>query len=213
MQALRAASILGSGFALADLASVTGRPAVDLSVALAEAIRAQVLEDDGPVLRFRHDLIRESIYAELPASVRRGLHREAGHRLAQAGAPSLQIAEHLSRGAAPGDAEAIRWLTKAAREAADRSPAVAADLLERATGLMDPKDPRRDQVLAIYERLQATRDLARTEAVLREAGVRRGRRAARGRPQAGWPSLTPAERAVAELVAEGLSNPQIGERL
>ena len=150
MQALRAASILGSGFALADLASVTGRPAVDLSVALAEAIRAQVLEDDGPVLRFRHDLIRESIYADLPASVRRGLHREAGHRLAQAGAPSLQIAEHLARGAAPADAEAIRWLTKAAREAAARSPDVAADLLERAIGLMDPKDPGRDQVLAEY---------------------------------------------------------------
>ena len=102
MQALRAASILGSGFSLGDLASVTGRPAMDLSLVLAEAIRAQVLEDDGAVLRFRHDLIRESIYADLPASVRQGLHREAGHRLAQAGAPSLQIAEHLSRGAAAG---------------------------------------------------------------------------------------------------------------
>jgi predicted ATPase len=30
LQALRAASILGSGFSLADLASVTGRPALDL---------------------------------------------------------------------------------------------------------------------------------------------------------------------------------------
>jgi predicted ATPase len=83
LQALRAASILGSGFSLADLASVTGRPALDLSVVLAEAIRARILEDDGAVLRFRHDLIRESIYADLPPSVRRGLHREAGHRRSQ----------------------------------------------------------------------------------------------------------------------------------
>ena len=45
--ALRSASILGSGFSLTDLATVTGRPAVDLSVVLAEAIRARVLEDDG----------------------------------------------------------------------------------------------------------------------------------------------------------------------
>ena len=43
--------------------------------------------------------------------------------------------------------------------------------------------------------------------------VRRGRRGTRGRPEIGWASLTPAEHAVAGLVAEGLSNPQIGERL
>ena len=148
LQALRAASILGSGFSLADLASVTGRPALDLSVALAEAIRARVLADDGTVLRFRHDLIRESIYADLPASVRQGLHREAGRRLAQAGAPSLQVAEHLGRGAAQGDAAAIGWLTRAARDAAAGSPDVAADLLERAAGLMDAAYPGRDQLLA-----------------------------------------------------------------
>ena len=103
LQALQSASILGSGFSLTDLATVTGRPAVDLSVVLGEAIRARVLEDDGDRLRFRHDLIRDSIYEDLAGSVRRALHREAGQRLAQAGAPALQVAEHLARGAAPGE--------------------------------------------------------------------------------------------------------------
>ena len=65
----------------------------------------------------------------------------------------------------------------------------------------------------IYERLDAARDLARAEAMLRGTGIRRGRRGPRGRPQTGWPSLTPTERAIADLVAEGLSNPQIGDRL
>jgi len=54
------------------------------------------------------------------------------------------------------------------------------------------------------------RGLARAEAALREAG---GRRGSRGRPRSGWDSLTPTEHSVAGLVAEGLPNPQIGERL
>jgi hypothetical protein len=51
LQVLRSASVLGSAFSLTDLAAVTGRPAVDLSVVLGEAIRARVLEDDGARLR------------------------------------------------------------------------------------------------------------------------------------------------------------------
>ena len=73
--------------------------------------------------------------------------------------------------------------------------------------------PLIDQAIGIYERLGAARDLARAEAALREAGIRRGRRGARGRPQSGWHSLTPTERTIVGLVAEGLSNPQIGERM
>src|SRR6185503_17411329 len=69
------------------------------------------------------------------------------------------------------------------------------------------------RALEIYERLGAARDLARAEAVLRGAGIRRGRRGSRGRPQFGWDSLTPTERTVASLVAEGMSNPQIGDRM
>jgi DNA-binding CsgD family transcriptional regulator len=148
LQALGSASILGSGFSLTDLAIITGRPAVDLSVVLGEAIRAHVLEDDGARLRFRHELIRDAIYEDLAGSVRRGLHREAGQRLAQAGAPALQVAEHFARGAPPGDPEAVTWLARAAREAAPRSPDVAADLLGRAAGLMAPGDPGRDGLLA-----------------------------------------------------------------
>ena len=70
-----------------------------------------------------------------------------------------------------------------------------------------------DQAIEIYERLDAARDLARAEATLRAAGIRRGRRGTRRRPRFGWRSLTPTERTVAGLVAEGLSNPQIGDRL
>jgi DNA-binding CsgD family transcriptional regulator/tetratricopeptide (TPR) repeat protein len=147
LRVLQAASILGSAFSLTDLALISGRPAIGLTEALTEAIRSGVVEDDGAALRFRHDLIRDSIYEDLPASVRSGLHREAAVRLAQLGAPPLRVAEHFARGAADGDGEAIEWLIKAARETAPGSPAAAASLLDRAITLMRPDDPRRDRLL------------------------------------------------------------------
>jgi Bacterial regulatory proteins, luxR family len=70
-----------------------------------------------------------------------------------------------------------------------------------------------DEAPELYERLQAARGAARVEAGLRAAGRRRGRRGPRGRPRSGWASLTPTEAKVADLVAEGLSNPEIAERL
>jgi len=65
----------------------------------------------------------------------------------------------------------------------------------------------------LFERLDASRGVMRVDAALRTLGVRRGRRGVRQRPQQGWESLTPTEGTVAHLVAEGLSNPQIAERL
>jgi DNA-binding CsgD family transcriptional regulator len=38
-------------------------------------------------------------------------------------------------------------------------------------------------------------------------------RGPRGRPPGGWDSLTPTELKVVELVAQGLTNPQVAERV
>jgi predicted ATPase len=89
LQALRAASILGSSFTVTELSVTMARPALELSVVLADGIAGRVLEEDGAVIRFRHDLIRDAIYEDLPLSVRRGLHREAGQRLAPGAACGL----------------------------------------------------------------------------------------------------------------------------
>ena len=88
--------------------------------------------------------------------------------------------------------------------------ALAAEDAGRAMGRLDRARGLLDQAAGIYEGLEAARDLARTEATMRQLGIRRG---VRGRPQTGWPSLTVTERTVADLVADGLSHPQIGERL
>jgi DNA-binding CsgD family transcriptional regulator len=55
-------------------------------------------------------------------------------------------------------------------------------------------------------------DLVGHTEMMQRLGDDRGR-GERKRPSTGWASLTPSELQVVLLVAEGLSNPQIGERL
>ncbi len=66
LDVLRAGSILGSSFTLTDISVTMDQPAIDLLPAVAEALAAKVLEEDGDRVRFRHDLIRDAVYEELP---------------------------------------------------------------------------------------------------------------------------------------------------
>jgi DNA-binding CsgD family transcriptional regulator len=55
--------------------------------------------------------------------------------------------------------------------------------------------------------------VGRTEAALRALGVRHRPLAKRRRATTGWQSLTDTEWQVVRLVAQGLTNRQVGERL
>ena len=110
MNVLRAASILGAAFSVTELALVTGRSAADLLPSLAAAGEAGLLDESGDRLRFRHDLVRDAIYHDLPLAVRKGLHREAATVLGGAGAPADRVASHLVLGAEAGDTHAVALL-------------------------------------------------------------------------------------------------------
>jgi DNA-binding NarL/FixJ family response regulator len=132
-------------------------------------------------------------------------------------APSLAGAALRCRGLVAADPEVLR----AAVDTYQRAPrplelALAAEDAAAAfarRGRPEAAVPLLRQALEQHERLEAARGAARVEASLRSQGVRRGRRGPRRRPQLGWESLTRTERQVVDLVVEGLSNPQIGERL
>jgi DNA-binding CsgD family transcriptional regulator len=138
LELLQVASVLGRTFALADLSAVLRRSTVQLLPDLQEAVRAGVLGNAGARMAFRHDLLREVVYQELPLPVRLQLHREAGAALADAGAPLDQVARHLGMAAEPGDREAVYWLARAAAEAGATAPAVGVELLDRALALAPP---------------------------------------------------------------------------
>lgn len=141
LDTLRAASILGSRFTATDLATVSADSSAGLSARLVEAVKAQVLEDDGTGLRFRHDLIHEVVYHDIPASIRASLHREAARRLADSGASPQAFAEHLLRSVQPGDGEGIEWLIGTARDVTPGFPDTGAELFARARGLILASGP------------------------------------------------------------------------
>lgn len=152
-QLLKIASVLGTSFAARDLSIVTGRAVIEFLAAITEATRAGFLRDEEGYLTFRHDVIREAIYEDIPLPIRKELHRHAGIALGAAGVPPIGVAGHLSLGASVGDVEAVEWLHRAALDIAPRSAPVAVELLERARELTNETSAERNQI---------TTDLARS---------------------------------------------------
>ena len=69
------------------------------------------------------------------------------------------------------------------------------------------------QAYALYEELGDADDLARVRSSLRAAGTRLRHWTHADRPAFGWDSLTDAELRVTDLVAQGLSNRQVANRV
>jgi DNA-binding CsgD family transcriptional regulator/tetratricopeptide (TPR) repeat protein len=67
--------------------------------------------------------------------------------------------------------------------------------------------------LDLYTALGAARDVARLQARFRAHGIRRAPRVKHRKARRGWDSLTPTEVKITEMVAQGLSNPQIAAKL
>jgi hypothetical protein len=59
--------------------------------ALEQALTAEVLTEHGDALAFRHDLLREGVYADIPAPLRQALHRDAAAALRTTGAPLVRV--------------------------------------------------------------------------------------------------------------------------
>jgi DNA-binding CsgD family transcriptional regulator len=144
---LDVASVLGREFSVAELAVMTGQAASQLLAPIEEALQAELLVEAGEGLAFRHDLLRQAVYGNLPASVRIALHRDAADALRRTGAPLVRVAGQLAIAARPGDEEAITALLAAAEELLGSSPKAAADMAVTALSMLHDGDDRRPAAL------------------------------------------------------------------
>jgi DNA-binding CsgD family transcriptional regulator len=132
------------------------------------------------------------------------------------GVASIAGSAAHARGLAAGDVEelldAVKWFEQATR------PLALASALEDA-GVAMVRQGRRDdgvsmlgRALETYARVGASWDAGRVRARLRKLGVRR-RLVTAQRPTNGWPALTTSEQEVARLVADGMTNREVADRL
>jgi DNA-binding CsgD family transcriptional regulator len=135
---LRATALLGIEVSISDLAIVANQGVTDLFPVLEEARIAGILAEAPDGVTFRHPLIREALYDEVPEGVRAAWHRQAARSLAEAGAGVDRVARQLRpalSSAGPGepvDEWIIRWLIDAAPRLVARAPHMTVELLRLA---------------------------------------------------------------------------------
>ena len=139
-EVVRVAAVLPDRFSAGLLAAMLDRQPASLMSALEEAVRADLLVEDGEQLRFRHDLLREATRQSLPQSLRRAMERQSASIMLGMGAAPAEVATQLARSAEPGDREAISALRQAAQSVGHSDASAAADLSKRALELLPAHD-------------------------------------------------------------------------
>lgn len=180
-KALPWAAVLGREFTVTDLAAVTGQTIGQLIGVVKEAVTAGMIGEAagsaigevtvaraGPRLAFRHDLIRQVLYDDMPTALRAALHLQAARALAGSGAAPERIASQLAVTPESMEGWALEWLADAAPALSYRAPMAVAELLPHALSRLSDGDQRREALEASM--VTAAFLLARDEEVQRAGG-------------------------------------------
>ncbi|MDX6733127.1 MAG: hypothetical protein QOC54_3075 [Baekduia sp.] len=171
---LEGAAITGDPFDVGlagDVAELTERhahTALDALVA-ADLVRAT---DDPRAFRFRHPLVRRTVYETSGAGRRLGAHARAAALLTAAGATPASLAHHVEQSARPGDVAAVDVLMRAGAEVLDSAPQTAVRWLTAARRVLGDadRDGRRAPLFsALAAALAGAGRFADSRAVLLEA--------------------------------------------
>jgi DNA-binding CsgD family transcriptional regulator len=140
----RAVAVLGDGCET-SLAAALADLEVDDATDAADAIRHAAILDSASELRFAHPLVRDAVYAELPAGARDREHRRAAALLEERGMPDERVAAQLLATEPAGDAHVVATLSAAARTSLEGGmPDMAVTCLLRALHEPPPADRRNE---------------------------------------------------------------------
>jgi DNA-binding CsgD family transcriptional regulator len=146
-EVVQVAAALPDRFSATLLAKTLERNPTALISAIDEAVRADLFDDEGDHLRFRHDLLREATRQTLPRSLLRAMERQSATVMLDLGTPPVEVATQLARSATVGDLAAIAALSDAAQSIASGDPSAAADLSRRAVDLLGANDSQRGSLV------------------------------------------------------------------
>ena len=144
LEILKHAAVLGATFQLHEVAVVSSRDVADVAGHLEAPIAARIIEERDARFGFRHDLIHEAIYQDIPSPIRASMHIEIAHKLRALGVPLVRVAEHMIRGLDLGDPQLFDEAVALAYEIETQIPAVALALADKALALVD--EERRDEI-------------------------------------------------------------------
>ncbi|MFD3998020.1 ATP-binding protein [Streptomyces sp. NPDC058548] len=145
-EALRMAALLGVEFGLHELAALLDRDAAELDDVLDETLSARILGRAGAGLRFRQEVIHETLYAGMPTSLRAALHGYAAKALARPDVPEQRVAQQLMAINGALDDWAVDWLAQTIQELLRLMPATAVELAQRALDDLGEGHPARTRL-------------------------------------------------------------------
>ena len=173
---LEGAAVAGDPFDPEFAAIAAGSSEAAAIAALDELLGLDLVrETDVPRrFRFRHPLVRRSVYETAPGGWRLGAHERSAAELLQRGASPSARAHHVERAAHHGDRAAIATLREAGDAAAQSAPASAARWYAAALRLLSAATPAEERVelqLASAAALAATGQFEKSHATLIESSA------------------------------------------
>lgn len=145
---LRWAAILGVEFYPGDLTKIMRVSPAALASVVKEATTAGVLLENQDSLTFRDETVRQKLLDNDGSERRAVRHRDAAEALADAGAPVERVAAQLLLALPPVDPWALRWILANIDSVGQRTPDVAAELLNVALESL-PVDAAEREVLMV----------------------------------------------------------------